>query len=76
VAAGTLRLVVGIAERGVPGAGMIAVNGALTLGLGILIAEKLPSSASWAIGLLVGVDLLFSGLVLIGIARGLSRLTP
>ena len=60
VATGTARLVFGLAELGVPGAGMTALSGALSLILGILIAERLPSSADWAIGLIVGVDLLFS----------------
>jgi uncharacterized membrane protein HdeD (DUF308 family) len=58
---GTLRIGVAIAERGVPGDGMIALNGVLTLLLAILIGAKLPSSADWAIGLLVGIDFLFYG---------------
>jgi uncharacterized membrane protein HdeD (DUF308 family) len=76
VATGTARLVFGLAELGVPGAGMTALSGALSLILGILIAEQLPSSADWAIGLLVGVDLLFSGTILIALARGMKELSP
>jgi uncharacterized membrane protein HdeD (DUF308 family) len=76
VATGTARLVIGLAELGVPGAGMMALSGVLKLALGILIAEKLPSSADWAIGLLVGVDLIFSGVVLIALARQLGALAP
>jgi uncharacterized membrane protein HdeD (DUF308 family) len=76
VATGIARLVIGLAELGVPGAGMTALTGALKLLLGILIAEKLPSSADWAIGLLVGVDLLFSGASLIALARALGGLAP
>jgi uncharacterized membrane protein HdeD (DUF308 family) len=76
VASGTWRLVVGLAERGLPGAGMTAVSGVLSLALGVLIAEGLPSSASWAIGLIVGIDLIFWGIVLISIARALDRLAP
>jgi uncharacterized membrane protein HdeD (DUF308 family) len=75
VATGSARLVIGLAELGVPGAGMTALNGALTLILGILIAEQLPSSANWAIGLIVGIDLLFSGIVLISLARALGATT-
>src|SRR4051794_27343475 len=74
VATGTARLVIGIAELGVPGAGMTALGGALTLILGILIAEQLTSSADWAIGLLVGVDLLYSGTLLVLLARRLGTL--
>jgi uncharacterized membrane protein HdeD (DUF308 family) len=76
MATGTARIVIGIAERGVPGAGMTIFNGVLTLAIGILIAEQLPSSASWAIGLLVGIDLIMSGTVLIYIARALRSVVP
>ena len=37
------------------------INGAVSLVLGILIAKNLPSSADWAIGLLVGIDLFLFG---------------
>jgi uncharacterized membrane protein HdeD (DUF308 family) len=34
----------------------------LSILLPIFIAEELPSSADWAVGLVVGVNLLFSGI--------------
>jgi uncharacterized membrane protein HdeD (DUF308 family) len=37
------------------------VNGVVSLLLGVLIVADLPSSAGWAIGLLVGVNLVFFG---------------
>jgi uncharacterized membrane protein HdeD (DUF308 family) len=58
---GALQLATWWTERGQPGAGLIAFNGVLSTILGILIAVSLPSSAAWAIGLLVGIDLLFWG---------------
>jgi uncharacterized membrane protein HdeD (DUF308 family) len=76
VAVGIARVVVGIAEHGLPGAGMTVASGVLALVLGILIAEQLPSSADWAIGLIVGVDLLFSGTILVLIARSLQAVVP
>jgi uncharacterized membrane protein HdeD (DUF308 family) len=76
VATGIARLVIGLAELGVPGAGMTALTGVLKLVLGILIAEQLPSSADWAIGLLVGIDLLFSGVTLLALSRALGSLGP
>lgn len=75
IATGTARVIVGVAEWGVPGAGMTVLSGAISILLGVLIAEKLPSSADWAIGLLVGVDLIFAGAVLVAIASRLGRLT-
>ena len=74
VAVGIARIVIGIADRGVPGAGMLAFNGVLSLVLGLLIAEQLPDSATWAIGLLVGIDLVFTGVVLISLARSIREL--
>jgi uncharacterized membrane protein HdeD (DUF308 family) len=76
IATGTARLVIGLAELGFPGAGMVVFRGVLGLILGILIAEQLPSSANWAIGLLVGIDLIFSGIALLALARSLSVLEP
>ena len=62
VAVGMARVVGGLAERGVPGSGVTVMSGVISLILGILIARELPSSADWAIGLLVGIDFLFYGL--------------
>lgn len=71
VAIGIARIVIGIFERGTPTAGMLVLNGVLSLALGLLIALGLPDSATWAIGLLVGIDLVFSGALLIMLSRGL-----
>jgi uncharacterized membrane protein HdeD (DUF308 family) len=76
MATGTARIVVGIAERGVPGWWMTVVNGVLSVGLGVLIAEGLPSSAGWAIGLIVGVDLIFSGTILMALGSRLKQVVP
>ena len=76
MATGTARVIVGIAERGLPGWGMTVLSGAISIALGVLIAEKLPSSADWAIGLIVGVDLLFSGTTLTALAYRLRPLLP
>ena len=65
VATGFTRIVVGIAEHGTPGWGLTVINGAVSLILGILIANRLPESADWAIGLLVGIDLAFYGMTAI-----------
>jgi uncharacterized membrane protein HdeD (DUF308 family) len=76
MATGTARVIIGIAERGIPGWGMTVVSGAISIALGVLIAEKLPSSADWAIGLIVGVDLLFSGTLLTSLAYRLRGVLP
>jgi uncharacterized membrane protein HdeD (DUF308 family) len=61
-ALGMTELAAAWAMRGVRGAGFVGVNGALSLLLGVLIVADLPSSAGWAIGLLVGISLLLWGI--------------
>jgi uncharacterized membrane protein HdeD (DUF308 family) len=76
LAIGVFRLGVAFRERGEQGASWLGVNGALSLLIGLLILADFPSSADWAIGLLVGIDFIFSGwvLLMIGIAaRQLDR---
>ncbi|MDO8211566.1 HdeD family acid-resistance protein [Conexibacter sp. CPCC 206217] len=74
--AGVVRIGVAIAERGLPGAGMTAFNGVVTLILAVLIGANLPESSDWAIGLLVGIDFLFFGFAAISAASALKRSTP
>src|SRR4051794_20139102 len=56
LAIGIARIAIGIADRGAPWVGMLVLNGLLSLALGLLIALQLPDSATWASGLLVGID--------------------
>ena len=61
VISGGLQLAAARQLRGLPGAGWMLFGGLLAIGLAVLIALDLPSSAAWAIGLLVGVNLIFWG---------------
>lgn len=65
IVVGATRIWVAFSERGTPGAGLYGVNGVLSLIIGILILAELPESSLWAIGLLVGIDLIFAGWSLI-----------
>jgi uncharacterized membrane protein HdeD (DUF308 family) len=58
---GVARIATGMSELGTPGAAWTISAGAASLLLGILIARELPSAADWAIGLLVGIDLIIYG---------------
>ncbi len=72
---GVLRLIAGIASRGkVPNAGWTIVNGVLSILIAVLVIGDLPSSAAWAIGLLVGIQLLFDGIALIATAMAGKQL--
>jgi uncharacterized membrane protein HdeD (DUF308 family) len=73
---GVVRIGVAVAERGLPGAGLTAFNGVVTLILAVLIGASLPESSDWAIGLLVGIDFLFFGFSAISAATALKRSTP
>jgi uncharacterized membrane protein HdeD (DUF308 family) len=66
---GLTRIVVAFAGRGQPNAGWIGLSGICGLIIGILVLVKFPSSADWAIGLLVGIDLIFAGWSLISVAQ-------
>jgi len=66
VAVGLARIATGIVRLGQPEAGYTILAGAVSLLLGLLIAVELPSSADWAIGLLVGIDFLVYGVLTLG----------
>ena len=66
---GLTRLVIAFIGRGTPNAGWVGLSGVCGLIIGILVLVKFPSSADWAIGLLVGIDLIFLGWTLISIAQ-------
>jgi uncharacterized membrane protein HdeD (DUF308 family) len=65
---GLTRVIVAFMGRGQPNAGWIGLSGICGLIIGILVLAKFPSSADWAIGLLVGIDLIFAGWTLISVA--------
>lgn len=66
VATGLTQTMIGIAEWKMPGAGLMVLSGVVSFVLGLLIANELPEAAAWAIGLLVGIQLLFYGMGAIG----------
>lgn len=73
---GATRIAAAFAARGQQGAGLVGLSGIAGLLIGVLVLAELPSSADWAIGLLVGIDLIFAGWTLTSLAlvgRDLSR---
>jgi len=45
-------------------------SGVVTLAVGVIILAGLPGSAAWALGLLVGIDMVFGGSALMAVAIG------
>ncbi|MFN7375176.1 MAG: HdeD family acid-resistance protein [bacterium] len=60
IATGIIRIVVALSER-VAGRNSVLFNGVVSLILGILIYRQLPASGLWAIGLFIGLEVLFNG---------------
>jgi uncharacterized membrane protein HdeD (DUF308 family) len=71
---GVTRLMAWWRMRHIGRSWVVGLNGAVSLLLGILIWADLPDSSTWAIGLLVGIELLFAGSGLIMAALAGRRL--
>lgn len=57
------------------GSGWLLFNGIVTLALAFLILGNWPASKIWAIGTLVGVSILFSGISRLMMASAVRRIT-
>jgi uncharacterized membrane protein HdeD (DUF308 family) len=60
-AEGIFEIIMAFRVRPHEGWGFLLLSGIAALAVAFLIALDLPSSATWALGLLVGINLLFSG---------------
>jgi uncharacterized membrane protein HdeD (DUF308 family) len=58
--------------RKIAGAGWLLFDGIATLLLGIMVGASWPSSSEWAIGTLVGISMVFSGLARVTLAQALK----
>lgn len=71
---GTFRIVQAILMKPHHSWGWLLFNGILSILLGLIIWIGLTETANWVIGLLVGIDLLVSGIVMIAIALSTKKL--
>lgn len=71
---GVLEFVLSFRLRPLPGSNWLLFDGVITLILGVMIWRSLPSSAEWAIGTLVGVSMLFSGVARLSLSMGARRM--
>jgi uncharacterized membrane protein HdeD (DUF308 family) len=58
---GILNIVLFVKMRPVQGSTWVLIDGIVTLLLGLMIYLQWPSSSAWAIGTLVGISMIFSG---------------
>jgi len=59
--------------RPLHGSTWVLVDGIVTILLGLLIYMQWPSSSVWAIGTLVGISMIFSGVARIAMSMALRR---
>jgi len=61
---GIVKTVLALRLRPAPGWGSFLLSGLLGVALGLMLWLGLPSTAPWAIGTLVGIDMIFAGAAL------------
>jgi uncharacterized membrane protein HdeD (DUF308 family) len=68
LAEGALEVMMALRVRPHEGWGWLLLSGLVAIAVGVLIAYQLPGSAVWAIGLLVGVNLVATGVSFVALA--------
>jgi len=74
LATGLLEIVVAFQLKPADGWGLQLFNGIVTLLLGIMLWRQFPLSGAWAIGVLFGIKMIFSGWALVIIGRSAKML--
>jgi uncharacterized membrane protein HdeD (DUF308 family) len=70
---GILNLVLFFKMRPLHGSAWVLIDGIITVLLGLLIYMQWPSSSAWAIGTLVGVSMIISGVARIAMSFAVRR---
>jgi uncharacterized membrane protein HdeD (DUF308 family) len=70
---GVLDIVLYFQTRAVRGSSWFLLDGIITLLLGLMIYAQWPSSSAWAIGTLVGVSLIMSGVTRVMLASAVRK---
>jgi uncharacterized membrane protein HdeD (DUF308 family) len=72
---GLLNIVLYVQMRPLHGSSWLLVDGIVTLLLGLLIYMQWPSSSAWAIGTLVGISMIFSGVARVMMSLAVRKAT-
>lgn len=73
VAGGVLRIALALRLRPLDHWGWMLASGVLALLFAVVIVSQWPQAAAWVIGLVVGVDLVFAGMILMMLASAARR---
>ncbi len=71
---GIFELITAFALRGIGGRGWLLFNGVISLILAVMIWRRLPYSAEWFIGTIVGFAILFTGISRLALALTARRM--
>ena len=71
---GVLEFVLAFKVRPAPGSGWLLFDGIVTLVLAAMIGSAWPTSSVWAVGMLVGVSMFFSGITRLMLSVGVRRI--
>ncbi len=74
LATGALEIIVAFQLKPADGWGLELFNGIVTLLLGIMLWRQFPLSGAWAIGILFGIKMIFSGLPFVIIGRNVKKM--
>jgi uncharacterized membrane protein HdeD (DUF308 family) len=72
---GILNVILFFKMRPMRGSSWMLIDGIITLLLGLMIYMQWPSSAAWAVGTLVGVSMIFSGVARVAMSSSVRRTT-
>lgn len=71
---GILKIFAAVTHRTAPEWGWLLVGGIISLILGVMIWAQWPSSALWAIGIIIGVELIFAGWTMVALSLAVHSL--
>jgi uncharacterized membrane protein HdeD (DUF308 family) len=73
---GILNIILFFKMRSLGGSSWVLVDGIITLLLGLMIYMQWPSSSAWAVGVLVGVSMIISGVTRVMLSLSARKAEP
>jgi uncharacterized membrane protein HdeD (DUF308 family) len=72
---GVLNIILFFKMRAMHGSSWVLIDGVITLLLGLMIYAQWPTSSAWAIGTLVGMSMIFSGISRVMLSFAVRKVT-